>query len=63
MFPPPLYPPLHIDPETLKSCQILQDRRPNLKNLSRVLNLGRAQIWLIPLYIVFIVSRFKPALN
>ena len=37
--------------------------RPNLKNLSRGLKLRRGSNMLVPLRIVFNVSRFKPSLN
>jgi len=37
--------------------------RPNLKNLSRGLNLSRGSKWFIPLKIVLHFARFKPALN
>ena len=36
------------------------NQRQNLMNLSRDLNLRRGSIWLVPLKIVFKVSRFKP---
>ena len=37
--------------------------RPNLKNLSRGLNLKRGSNMVVPIKIVFNVSRFKRALN
>ena len=46
-----------------QKCLYSSSQRPNLKNLSRGLNLRRARIWLVPLKIVFNVLRLKPALN
>ena len=49
--------------QNIAGVKIEPELRPKLKNFSRDLNLRRDQLWLVPLKIVFNVSRFKPAFN